>query len=92
MTLTSEQILGARAMLRMDQRGLAERAGTSVETIKRLEGKLGPVPAYEATIAAIQAALESAGVEFTNGGEPGVKLKAKPHTIAAGDLNASNDE
>jgi hypothetical protein len=28
---------------------------------------------------AIQAALEAAGVEFTNGGEPGVKLrKARP--------------
>jgi hypothetical protein len=27
---------------------------------------------------AIQAALEEGGIEFTNGDEPGVKLKAKP--------------
>jgi transcriptional regulator with XRE-family HTH domain len=35
--------------------------------------------------------FETAGVEF-NGAEAGVKLKAKARTIAAGDLNASNDE
>jgi hypothetical protein len=29
-------------------------------------------------LAAIQAALEEGGIEFTNGDEPGVKLKAKP--------------
>ncbi|RYF13204.1 MAG: transcriptional regulator, partial [Oxalobacteraceae bacterium] len=29
----------------------------------------------DSTIAAIRAALEAAGVEFTNGGEPGVKLR-----------------
>jgi hypothetical protein len=28
-------------------------------------------------LAAIQAALEEGGIEFTNGDEPGVKLKAK---------------
>jgi DNA-binding XRE family transcriptional regulator len=77
MALTSEQILGARAMLRMDQRELAEHAGVTVETLRRIEDELGPVPAYETTIAAIQRALEVAGVEFINGSEPGVKLKAK---------------
>jgi DNA-binding XRE family transcriptional regulator len=77
MTLKSEQILGARGMLRMDQRELAELAGVTVETLRRIEDELGPVPAYEATIAAIQHALEVAGVEFINGNEPGVKLKAK---------------
>jgi DNA-binding XRE family transcriptional regulator len=75
MALTSEQILGARAMLRMDQRELAEHAGVTVETLRRIEDELGPVPAYEATIAAIQRALEVAGVEFMNGAEAGVKLR-----------------
>jgi hypothetical protein len=33
----------------------------------------------EAAVQAIQRALEAAGIEFTNGDEPGVKLrKAKP--------------
>jgi len=34
--LTSEQIRAARAMLRMEQRQLAEAAGVSLETIKRI--------------------------------------------------------
>jgi hypothetical protein len=69
---------------------LAARADDISETtIRTLEN--GRRPADE-KIAAICRALESAGVEFKNGGEPGVKLKAKARTIAAGDLNASNDE
>ena len=77
MALTSEQILGARAMLRMDQRELAEHAGVTVETLRRIEDELGPVPAYEATIAAIGRALEAAGVIFIeeNGDGPGVRLR-----------------
>jgi len=38
----------------------------------------------------LRAVFESAGVEFAEDAEP--KLKAKARTIAAGDLNASNDE
>jgi hypothetical protein len=41
------------------------------------------------------AALEAAGVEFTNGDQPGMRLRkerAGPTSIAAEDLNASNDE
>jgi microcompartment protein CcmL/EutN len=44
-----------------------ERIETGVETTSELAGAL----------AAIQRALEAAGVVFTNGEEPGVKLKAK---------------
>jgi transcriptional regulator with XRE-family HTH domain len=70
-------------MLRMDQRELAERAGVTVETLRRIEDELGPVPAYEATIVAIQRTLEAAGVEFTNSDEPGVKLKAKAQMLGS---------
>jgi predicted transcriptional regulator len=62
--LTSEQIRGARAMLRMEQQRLAELACVSVETIKRLDGGLGSVPANASTIVAIRRALENAGVHF----------------------------
>jgi hypothetical protein len=46
---------------------------------------------------AIRRALEAAGVEFTNGDAPGVKLRKGPigdpsATIPVKDLNASNDE
>jgi len=57
----------------MDQSELAASAGISVETIKRLEKIDGPLlSANGKTIVAIQAALETAGVEFI---EDGVRLK-----------------
>jgi len=43
-------------------------------------------------VEAIQSALEWAGVEFTNGGRPGVRLRGPGGTIPADQLNASNDE
>jgi transcriptional regulator with XRE-family HTH domain len=64
-------------MLRIEQSDLAVRAGVSLETIKRIERNPGKVSAYAATLEAIQHALEAAGVEFTNGDEPGVKLSGK---------------
>jgi transcriptional regulator with XRE-family HTH domain len=68
----------ARAMLDWTQPQLAEAAGVSVETIKRLERLQGEVTATRvATIDAIEKALVKAGVEFTNGDEPGVKLRGK---------------
>jgi transcriptional regulator with XRE-family HTH domain len=68
----------ARAMLDWTQTQLAEAAAVSVETIKRLERLEGEVTATRvATIDAIEKALVKAGVEFTNGDEPGVKLRAK---------------
>jgi hypothetical protein len=62
----------------MEQAVLAEAAGVSVETVKRLEAQDGPLlTGRAATINAIEKALVKAGVEFTNGEEPGVKLRAK---------------
>ena len=56
----------------------AKAAGVSVETVKRLEGQDGPLMSGRAaTIDAIEKALIKAGIEFTNGDEPGVKLRAK---------------
>jgi hypothetical protein len=56
---------------------LAKASGVSLPTIKRLEGKLGALSAYATTVTALQAALESAGVQFIpeNGGGPGVRLR-----------------
>jgi DNA-binding XRE family transcriptional regulator len=77
--LTSEQIRGARAMLRMEQTRLAELASVKVETIKRLEDSLGPVPAHATTIIAIRRVLENAGVVFIeeNGDGPGLRLRKR---------------
>jgi transcriptional regulator with XRE-family HTH domain len=51
---------------------LAEKAKVSTNTITRFErGE----PLRERTVDAIRAALEAAGVEFTNGDRPGVRLR-----------------
>ena len=72
--LTSELIRAARALLRWDQRALAEASVVSLPTIKRLEAQPGILVAHASTVAALRRALEAAGVEFTNGDQPGVRL------------------
>jgi hypothetical protein len=53
---------------------LAELAKVSPDTIARLErGE----ELRERTVDAIRSALEAAGVEFTNGDQPGVRLRKK---------------
>jgi predicted transcriptional regulator len=91
--LTSEQIRAARAMLRIEQKDLAERAGISLETVKRIERTPGVVSAYASTVDSLQRALEAAGIEFMNSDQPGVRLKAMgPAAIPIDQLNASNDD
>jgi transcriptional regulator with XRE-family HTH domain len=75
MILTSELIRAARALLRWEQKDLASASGVSLPSIKRLETKPGPLAALPATSADLQRALEEAGVEFTNGDQPGVRMK-----------------
>jgi transcriptional regulator with XRE-family HTH domain len=64
----------ARAALGLGVRELANLAAVSQDTVSRLERGEDLMPR---TLDAIGAALEAAGVEFTNGDEPGVKLGAK---------------
>jgi transcriptional regulator with XRE-family HTH domain len=75
--LTSELIRAARALLRWEQRQLAEASSVSLPTVKRLEAKPGPLFAHAPTLAALTRALEIAGVEFIdeNGGGAGVRLR-----------------
>jgi transcriptional regulator with XRE-family HTH domain len=66
------QIKMARAALGWGVRELAEMAGITANTVTRIENG---ADAKQSTINALKAALEAAGVEFTNGDEPGVKLR-----------------
>jgi predicted transcriptional regulator len=77
LAITSELIRAARALLRWEQRDLAQASGISLPTIKRLEVTPGPLAAHSSTVTALRRALEFAGIEFTNGGGPGVRLKAR---------------
>ena len=71
------QIKAARALLSWSQEQLANAAGISVPTIKRLEAQDGPVGGREETAMKIINTVKAAGVEFIdeNGGGPGVRLR-----------------
>jgi transcriptional regulator with XRE-family HTH domain len=76
--MTSGQLRAARALLDWSQTTLAEKSGLSVETVKRLERIKGSLEATKvSTLEAITKAFDKAGVEFTNGDAPGVRMKAK---------------
>lgn len=77
--LTSEVIRAARALLRWDQRKLADVSSISLPTIKRLESKPGTLEAHSSTVTALTRALENAGIEFIaeNGGGAGVRLSKR---------------
>lgn len=77
MMLTSDQIRAARALLRWDQKALAQASKVSLATIKRIEPLSGPVVANAVTIDALRRALEGAGIEFIteNGSGAGVRFR-----------------
>jgi DNA-binding XRE family transcriptional regulator len=60
-------------LVELDQANLAQRANLSRNVIVDFE-KERRTPTSN-NLAAIQAVLEAAGVEFTNGDRPGVQLK-----------------
>jgi transcriptional regulator with XRE-family HTH domain len=62
----------ARAALQLEIRDVAKLAKVAPSTISRLEAGETLQPR---TVEAIRRALEKAGVEFTNGNKPGVRLK-----------------
>jgi transcriptional regulator with XRE-family HTH domain len=65
----------ARAALNWSLQQLSEVAGVHRNTISNFE--TGRYAGEPATLDAIRAALEAAGVEFTNGDQPGVRLRKK---------------
>ena len=77
MSFRAAQSRGARGLLGMTQAELASKSGVSLRTIAHFEaGERQTIPA---NLAAIQHALEAAGVEFIaeDGGGPGVRLKKR---------------
>ena len=72
--MTSDQIRAARALVRWSARELAEKADLSLPTIQRLEAAEGIPSTSVKTLMSIKAALEKAGVEFTDGDTLGGRL------------------
>ena len=65
------QLRMARAAIGWGVRELAKRAGVTANTVTRIENG---ADAKQSTMDRLQHALEEAGVEFTNGDQPGVRL------------------
>lgn len=76
MLISPAQLRAGRHLAGLSQADIAERTGLSLPTIKRAESERN-VSVSDDAVAAIRAALESAGVEFIaeNGGGPGVRLR-----------------
>jgi predicted transcriptional regulator len=80
--LTPAQLRAARALLGMDQRTLAERAGVSLPTIQRMEvAGSGYVRGMIDSLTKVVEALEREGIELikenavSSGGGRGVRLR-----------------
>ncbi len=75
--ISTEQIRGARAMLRWSAKKLSERSGVSLPTVQRMEGERGPLRSSAGNVLKVQQALEDAGVIFIDADEegPGVRLR-----------------
>lgn len=82
--ITSQQLRAARALLGIDQRELARRAGLSLPTIQRMEASGGQVRGVVDTLVKVIAALDASGIELigdnmvSSGGGRGVRLRDPP--------------
>ncbi len=78
--MTPDQVKAARALLGWNRIRLAASSGTSKYMVITFEQTGRVAPLYVRTeqvdgLAAMRAALEAAGVEFTSGEAPGVRLR-----------------
>jgi hypothetical protein len=83
------QCRAARGLLNWDQGRIAVAAGVDVGIVHDFEEDK---PVHRTMSDAIQRAFERAGIEFTDGGAPGVRLRPPPRAMSINELNASNDE
>ena len=79
--ITAPQMRAARALLGIDQRQLAERAGLSLPTIQRMEASDGEIRGNVDSLMKLVDALGAAGIELIGEGVPsptggrGVRLR-----------------
>jgi transcriptional regulator with XRE-family HTH domain len=79
--ITAAQLRAARALVGIDQRGLAEIAGLSVPTIQRMEASEGVIRGNVDSLMKLIAALETTGIVLINEGAAssdggrGIRLK-----------------
>jgi hypothetical protein len=75
MNLTGNHLKAARALAELDQEGLSELSGVSINTVRNMEAcGAEAIGGYASTREKVQTALEGLGIEFMNGDKPGVRL------------------
>jgi hypothetical protein len=75
--ITGDQIRAARAIARWSVHDLSKRARVPIEAIRRAERADGEAVITSAHELAIRECFASVGVIFTDGGEPGVKVRRR---------------
>jgi len=81
--ITAAQLRGARALLGIDQRKLAELAGLSLPTIQRMEASDGVIRGNVDSLTKLVSALDAAGIELiaegavSQSGGRGIRLRAR---------------
>ena len=81
MHLTTQQLKAARSLLEWTQEDLAEKAGISLATVRRLEAVPGPIKGTAATMVSFIETIEAAGIELIGpdkSGRVGVILNVAP--------------
>jgi len=82
--ITAGQLRASRALLGIDQRRLAERAGLSLPTIQRMEASEGVIRGNVDSLMKLVGALDALGIELitdntaSQSGGRGVRLKRAP--------------
>jgi transcriptional regulator with XRE-family HTH domain len=82
--ITASQCRAARGLLNWTQQRLADAAHIGVATVRLFESEAKGT--RQSTLVLLKQAFESAGVEFTNGSQPGVRLT----TVVAAHLRAAD--
>lgn len=71
--LTGNQLKAARALVGVDQAWVAKAADVNINTIRNMEAcGFQPITSSAATVQRVEACLETLGVDFPDGKDPGV--------------------
>ncbi|MCM2499904.1 helix-turn-helix transcriptional regulator [Neorhizobium galegae] len=66
--ITGKQLAAARTLLGLGQVEVAQLANVSAPTLRRMESSKGEVEGMKNNVSAVIRALETAGIEFIDGG------------------------
>jgi hypothetical protein len=74
--VTGNQLKAARVLAEVDQQQVADAAKINVNTIRNMEARGNqPITSSAVTVRNVQLVLEGWGVEFTNHGGAGVRMR-----------------